>query len=153
MNEKKKGGETRLELRPMANEYPVHLQTSASGHAECRTSRLGGWGRRTALKCVCVSRRDCGGLIRLQSQRNKTLGDTRTIWSWRIIDYHPRRIDAQRRHKPGETYVQACALSQSRSRSVWREQASHSIPFVDVLFRNSGNTVCWLLLARLVMLC
>lgn len=147
-----KKGETRLELRPMANEYPV-LKTSASGHVECRTSRLGGWGRRMALKCACVCKGGIAGASLGCSLREiKTSGDTQTIWSWRIIDFHPRWIDAQRRHKPGETYVQACALSQSRTRSAWREQASHNVLLLMYFFRNSGNMVCWLLLARLVML-
>ncbi len=87
-------------------------------------------------------------LIRLQSQKNKTSGHTETIWSWRIIDFRPKWIGAQRRHKQGNIqHVQACAVSQSRTRSTWCEEASH-----NVLFLHSSNMVCWLLLARLVML-
>ena len=104
-------------LHPMANEYPV-LKTSASGHVECSTSRLGGGAGWDWTLYVCAK----GGsqcLIRLQSQKNKTSGHTETIWSWRIIDFHPKWIDAQRRHKHGNI----CALKAARDAS----GASHNI--------------------------
>lgn len=35
-------------------------------------------------------------LISLQSLRNKTSGHAETVWSWRVIDFHQKWIDAHR---------------------------------------------------------
>lgn len=99
----------------MANEYP-ELKTSASGHAECRSSCLGGWTGWHWTVHACKGGLQC--LIRLQAPKNKTSGHTETICFWRIIDFHRKWIDAQRRRKQG-TYVQACVL-----------KASHNVPYL-----------------------
>lgn len=138
--------ETRLELHPMGNEYPV-LKTSASGHVECRTSRPGGGAGRHWTVHVCKGGLQC--LIRLQSQKKKTSGHTDTIWSWRIIDFRPKLIDAQRYHKQGNI----CAGMWVKAALGPHDESKPAITFfVDIFFRNSSNMVRWLLLARLVML-
>lgn len=122
--------------------YPV-LKTSASGHVECRSSRLRG-GNGWHWTSACVK----GGLqclIRLQSpNHNKTSGHTgHTICFWRIIDFHRKWIDAQRRRKQ-EKHMCRRALSPHD-----RSKASHNI--ICVLFWNSNiYMVCWV--ARLVIL-
>jgi len=51
----------------VANEHPG-LKTSASGHVECRTSRIDGGAGLDCTECVCVEG-DCSASLRLQFQR------------------------------------------------------------------------------------
>lgn len=124
-------------------QYPV-LKTSALGHVEYRSSRLGG-GNGCHWTSACVK----GGLqclIRLQSpNHNKTSGHTgHTICFWRIIDFHWKWIDAQRRRKQEKHMCR-------HVHSVHMIGAKPAIMFFVYVFWNSNiYMVCWR--ARLVIL-
>lgn len=95
----------------MDNEHPV-WKTSASGHAKCRSSRLGGGYRMVLSKCTGKRGRGaCSASLgySLLKKRYITSGHTETICFWSVMDFCRKWINAKNIVNR-ETYVGACAL-------------------------------------------